>query len=318
MIPNPRHLPELRVQLSTHPITPSLFQQCWVSAVENNFIRGDEDDPRTSIKNYLSYAGTTLREAELHYVSPTFSRLVSAAAPSLPTAPIAAHDLPAPSGIMLFTEPWFDGRTGRNANWMMMWAPFYDLTTGVDNAGVLVWLLADAHTKWLRARGSSYRYNEAIASISEDEVARKLPAYCPVSYFMIPYGQALGEQLEFAEHGSPLWAVRFLLTTWYLMRQRLTMTRTVRPDRASARRIAKTKYVPDQEVRIISLRTPTGDFEVNAEGHEYHHQWIVRGHWRQQWYPSINDHRPVWIAPHIKGPDGAPLLGGEKVYAWNR
>jgi hypothetical protein len=44
----------------------------------------------------------------------------------------------------------------------------------------------------------------------------------------------------------------------------------------------------------------------------------VRGHWRQQWYPSIQDHRPVWIAPHRKGPEDAPMLGGEKVYQWSR
>jgi hypothetical protein len=40
---------------------------------------------------------------------------------------------------------------------------------------------------------------------------------------------------------------------------------------------------------------------------------VVRGHWRNQWYPSLNARRPLWIAPYLKGPDDAPLLGGEKV-----
>jgi hypothetical protein len=51
---------------------------------------------------------------------------------------------------------------------------------------------------------------------------------------------------------------------------------------------------------------------------DYQHQWVVRGHWRQQWYPSRNVHRPIWITPHIKGPEGAPLLGGERVFHWKQ
>jgi hypothetical protein len=42
------------------------------------------------------------------------------------------------------------------------------------------------------------------------------------------------------------------------------------------------------------------------------------GHWRKQWYPSQERNVPIWISPYVKGPDGAPLLAGEKVYAWQR
>jgi hypothetical protein len=37
------------------------------------------------------------------------------------------------------------------------------------------------------------------------------------------------------------------------------------------------------------------------------HRWIVRGHHRAQWYPSIQAHRLVWIGPYMKGPADAPL-----------
>ena len=44
------------------------------------------------------------------------------------------------------------------------------------------------------------------------------------------------------------------------------------------------------------------------------HRWVVRGHWRNQpWGPGRELRRPVYILPHIKGPDGAPLIGGERV-----
>jgi hypothetical protein len=41
-------------------------------------------------------------------------------------------------------------------------------------------------------------------------------------------------------------------------------------------------------------------------------RFLVRGHWRRL---TDKDGRPyrIWINAHIKGPDGAPLLAGEKV-----
>jgi hypothetical protein len=69
---------------------------------------------------------------------------------------------------------------------------------------------------------------------------------------------------------------------------------------------------------VIELRRPKTSSGPGDGDREYHHQWIVRGHWRQQWHPKRQVHRPVWIAPHIKGPEGAPLIGGEKVYALKR
>jgi len=29
--------------------------------------------------------------------------------------------------------------------------------------------------------------------------------------------------------------------------------------------------------------------------------WWVRGHWRNQWYPSIQDNKRKWIRPYVKG-----------------
>lgn len=40
----------------------------------------------------------------------------------------------------------------------------------------------------------------------------------------------------------------------------------------------------------------------------YKHTWWVSGHIRAQWYSTIQAHRPKWIAPYLKGPEGAPLI----------
>lgn len=101
----------------------------------------------------------------------------------------------------------------------------------------------------------------------------------------------------------------------YLLRQKHVVDTTVlTPDRPTRRRAAREgREAPD--VRVLSLRGVGSGGGSGDGSREYLHQWIVRGHWRRQWYPSIQQHRPRWIAPHVKGPDGAPLLGGEKVYA---
>ncbi|MEV6871666.1 hypothetical protein [Amycolatopsis sp. NPDC051128] len=40
----------------------------------------------------------------------------------------------------------------------------------------------------------------------------------------------------------------------------------------------------------------------------------MRWHWRNQWYPLRGEHRPVWINPHVKGPQDAPLRTGDTVH----
>jgi hypothetical protein len=69
---------------------------------------------------------------------------------------------------------------------------------------------------------------------------------------------------------------------------------------------------------VVTLRRDAAErvraFE--AASREYRHRWWVAGHYRNQWYPSVQLHRPVWIAPYLKGDPDAPML--EKVYAVKR
>lgn len=43
-------------------------------------------------------------------------------------------------------------------------------------------------------------------------------------------------------------------------------------------------------------------------------RWNVRGHWRNQWYPSENGHRRVWIAEHEAGASGVAVRSRDVVY----
>ena len=112
---------------------------------------------------------------------------------------------------------------------------------------------------------------------------------------------------------------RRIVTTWLLMGETFISDETVAPDRSQRRRLENGGHSTDG-VRVLSLRRSSarGSGPGDGEHHEYHHRWIVRGHWRQQWYASRQEHRPRWIAPHLKGPDDKPLSGGERVYLLKR
>lgn len=43
-------------------------------------------------------------------------------------------------------------------------------------------------------------------------------------------------------------------------------------------------------------------------------RWKVQGHWRDQWYASLQTHKRVWIAEHAAGRADAPLVERDLVY----
>lgn len=113
---------------------------------------------------------------------------------------------------------------------------------------------------------------------------------------------------------------RLFLSTAALVAQDRVLTSDIqnpsRPVRRAAERAGKRADI--DAVRVCDLRSSSRDSRTESEGEggRYRHRWIVAGHWRSQPYgPQSKLRKPVFIAPHIKGPEGAPVLSGEKVYA---
>lgn len=65
----------------------------------------------------------------------------------------------------------------------------------------------------------------------------------------------------------------------------------------------------DERVNVIDLRIIPGSGAGTHTGQHggYHHQWLVSGHARNQWFPADGVHRLKWIGPYIKGPEGTPF-----------
>ena len=54
-------------------------------------------------------------------------------------------------------------------------------------------------------------------------------------------------------------------------------------------------------VRVLVLREVSGHGTADAgSGRKRPRRHLVRGHWRQQWHPSLDAHRIRWIAPHLR------------------
>ena len=83
-----------------------------------------------------------------------------------------------------------------------------------------------------------------------------------------------------------------------------------RPDHQTRRLARAGVSLPEPDVIVVQLRAPVPPSHQEREPgteRDWHFRWMVRGHHRAQWYPSLNAHKVVWIAPHLKGPAEAPL-----------
>jgi len=281
----PVDLPEVRADLVSSSGHPHI-QSIWKDALAK---LGQSTDYASTMARGFTFEAQT---AQLYHVSKAMSTLAFAAAQSLDAFVPEPMDAPSRSGIMIFDEPLPD-------------CIRFDDGALITAQGVL----------WCYWQGTFQFF-----PLAENGGELSLPL--PGAVLPFPHGWCTApttassfrgwDQLE----GCAKVIVPAMLATWLLMGQPLARTIEVEADRAAKKRLRRAGY-DAKAVRVIELRRP--EHSGNGDGsREYHHSWIVRGHWRQQWYPSREVHRPVWIAPHVKGPEGAPLIGGEKVYAWKR
>lgn len=86
--------------------------------------------------------------------------------------------------------------------------------------------------------------------------------------------------------------------------------RVERPDRAARRRLSITKG--QDSVTFVDLRSsetaPSHDDPATGlEPTRWNWRWFVRGHWRNQWFPSTQSHKLIYVPPYVKGPEDKPL-----------
>jgi hypothetical protein len=126
---------------------------------------------------------------------------------------------------------------------------------------------------------------------------------------------------EVDETGKPTgaeWWWRIVQACLRLMQQRIAHRANERPGRPARREALRHGFI-DHDVIVIRLRKERGEHQESGGAANYSHRFIVDGHWRNQWYPSGQVHRQIWISPYVKGPDELPLvIAPNRAYTWTR
>lgn len=275
-----------------------------------------------SARLLLSEEQRRLASAALYYVSADMTHLAVAASRSLPPFNIEPEDVPAPAGFMVFETPVYhydaDGpdttkllrvptvaiswgpteidQRHPDALWITMWKPAGEaLLDAVDRLNGTV-TTADQRSWFTRGFTPLQWESEAIWPFGSENA-------------VFGSATAMGGSLD------------GLRAAWLLMQQpKIVDINDVERPRAERKRDGR-QGLNTSPVRVMSLRRalPDRDTQAPEDGtRDYSCRWLVSGHWRQHWYPKRQVHRPVWIAPHVKGPQDKPLRTTQTVHLWNR
>lgn len=306
-------LPELRKNV-LHYLDSAEASTFWRSMADHgSFIGRDVGADSGSGDELRSHERTRWQMAELFFVTEDMTALAVTAGASLPSHMIRSDDLPSPFGVMFFARPIDTSETRehnrRTAITCCTWGHL-NITdqSGSRTRGVWISLWADMRFTANQAVQAG-RWTRAEA----DHLVRVRP---PIGYDDEVYW--LFDSMGDWQEGAMARCAATVRAAWLLMAQEVASVRKVQPRRSELRALRR-KSLDLNRVRIVSLRHRKHEsVGEHGEGREYTHRWLVRGHWRKQWYPSEQRHIPIWINAHVKGPEGAPLMSREIVNVWSR
>lgn len=322
----PTQLPELRQDvLDAYRSTAG--QQNWMATNgQQGFLGHPANEARC--REALQHEVQRWAMGDLYFVTAEMTALAQEAAKTIPTFSLLPSDLPSSHGVIYFERGVGNSRNSAVSDLTapivaVAWGPI--TVSGLNTAGVhearrMVWLSFYTDAGELDRRfaaenlpvGQHREFLSRMANLGplryDNEVA--LPFTTDPNLKPMDIQPHLGKDTLM---GWPF----VVLTSWLLMQQPVTRITEEVPDRPARRRLARRGVKDLEPVRVVTLRHQSAPGPGDGD-REYHHRWLVKGHWRNQWYSSQERHIPIWISPHIKGPEGAPLLGGEKVYAWTR
>lgn len=279
-----------------------------------------EDDDYHLMPEGFTYAiaRRILERAEPAYVAPQIIDTINAALPSFEPEALLPTDMFTPEGFAYFPKPVFV----RDVNGQdlpvraMGWTPIRgQVGDGMEKGGI--WMLFFTHRDDDQP-GLFNMDSEAIAKVKDLPHASLTVTH---SFWMpyddLTYATGIADE-RFQEAAARQWCAVQVL--WRLAGQVVkTVTRAPR----AARRDAQRHGVNQDHVVVVTLRkvksiTSGGELVEEGEGHGYSVQFVVRGHWRNQWYSSVKQHRQIWIDAHWKGPEDAPIQDSRRVFEVTR
>jgi len=109
-------------------------------------------------------------------------------------------------------------------------------------------------------------------------------------------------------------------TTLRLMQQRVVVQVDAEVPRATRRRWQRAGHAPPKDMMLIRLRRASqrGPKEEGEDVRHLTHRHLRVGHWRNQFYPSLNRHRQIWISQTVVGDENLPLIVKRRYWKWDR
>jgi len=257
----------------------------------------------TSGPKLLPAFRAALERGDTFYMEPQFCGLVEHARATIP------DDLP-------YEAAWLHAPSG----WMWLETPF--LMPRVYQQ--------DTHRGEIRIHAVGWRETAAgqiqvTAFQRSSDYVPGSEGFAPWSCFLLRDGDVLGERIREFEDAArtstgghyiegrdadQMHEIRWVYAALHLMAQRLAVTVQHATDRVTRRRAERDGMTPPPFVHAITLRRLQQAREqagAAVGGREWNWQWLVGGHWRNQWFPASGTHRPVFIDSYIKGPGDKPL-----------
>jgi hypothetical protein len=306
-----RDLPEIRSRLLRHLATDAPAE--WAGLVAGGA------DPA----GLAAAEVRRVRASELFYVAVDMTAVAVAAGAAIPEFRLTPEDLPAPCGMLVWDRPgagpvdvvavtWGPGGNGDR--------PGVKLGLWVDADAVVAWHEAAGPGEWSTGQSGRGFPRDAVAT-PEERAEMRWRRLLYQSDAWLPWADEPDGWFDYEKIPERLDVARTLVATWLLMGQTIVSERVERTHPAERRRLAR-RGDPTGDVRYVALRRltrgPDGEAAESRRPGSRHHRWWTRGHWRNQWYPSQDRHRPIWISPHVRGPEGAPLLHRETVHTLRR
>jgi len=333
----PSDVPALRRELAEWHSSPRSVEMYMMAVVLGKQPIKPSGNPLSVAASLAATEYRRISQADLWYFDTDLCDLLEQAAPTMPTFSPTPQDLPSKTGFVTFARPIAlrpaetdrliadhiiaesDHETKASVEQILdgkveicaaSWGPG-DYTVDNKYRAGYTWIsfYAKSHARDAVSAGRRHLIDLPTLLVDGEAIIPWTPEGVQpdeIQFFTLNTEKIAGTTLS--------WGA-LLLAAFRLAQERSLVDPITQPTSRPERRRTQRADLPPRDVRIIRLHRRLAEQRTTqSAGREYRSRWIVRGHWRRQWYPSIESHRPRWIHPYLKGPAEGTLLGGDRVH----